>query len=181
MEQQQTSILSAASVITVASVISAFSGLIVKRSLIKIFFDNQMSQEALEAFWVAFQIPDMMFQLIILGALSAAFIPIFTSYKKQSYKKAFHMSSIMMNILLLVFIAVGVIVFIFAREITVLRTGSEIKPEQIEIVVNLTRLMLLAQFFFAISNFMTGILQSFQRFIFPALAFLQTSSFSLGK
>lgn len=138
--------------------------------LIARFFDTTASQEALEAFWVAFQIPDMMFQLIVLGALSAAFIPIFTSRKKTDPEEAFTMSSIMMNVLLALFLAVGVVVFIFARQITVLRTGAQFTPEQITIVTNLTRIMLLAQFFFAISNFMTGILQSFQRFILPALA-----------
>lgn len=153
---------------TSASMLSAVAGLLIKRLLNHYFIEN--SQEALEAFWLAFQIPDMMFQLIILGALSAAFIPIFTSSKKKSYKEAFYMSSIMMNILLMVFVGVGLFVFIFAREITEFRTGTEISPEQIKIVVNLTRLMLLAQFFFAISNFMTGILQSFQRFIIPALS-----------
>ena len=168
LEKQQTSILSAATIMTSASMLSAVAGLLIKRLLNHYFFEN--SQEALEAFWLAFQIPDMMFQLIILGALSAAFIPIFTSYKKESYQKAFHMSSIMMNILLLVFVGVGIFVFIFARQITEFRTGAEISPDQIEIVVNLTRLMLLGQFFFAISNFMTGILQSFQRFIIPALS-----------
>lgn len=170
LEQQQTSILSAATIISVASIISAFSGLLIKRVLIARFFDTQTSQEALEAFWVAFQIPDMMFQLIVLGALSAAFIPIFTSKKKTDPEEAFIMSSIMMNVLLAVFLAVGVFVFIFAKQITMLRTGAQFTPEQIIIVTNLTRIMLLAQFFFAISNFMTGILQSFQRFILPALA-----------
>lgn len=168
LEKQQTSILSAATIMTAASGVSAIAGLLIKRLLNHYFIEN--SREALEAFWLAFQIPDMMFQLIILGALSAAFIPIFTTSKKQSLKKAFHMSSIMMNILLLVFVAVGLFVFIFAREITVFRTGSAIQPGQIDVVVNLTRLMLLAQFFFAVSNFMTGILQSFQRFIIPALS-----------
>ncbi len=146
LEQQQTSILSAASIITVTSIISAFSGLIVKRSLIGMFFNTQLSKEALEAFWVAFQIPDMMFQLIILGALSAAFIPILT------------------------FVIVGVLIAIFAQPITLLRTGEGFTAHQVEIVTNLTRIMILAQLFFAVSNFMTGILQSFQRFIIPALA-----------
>lgn len=168
LEKQQTSILSAATIMTTASMLSAVAGLIIKRLLNFYFIEH--SKEALEAFWLAFQIPDMMFQLIILGALSAAFIPIFTSYKKESPQKAFHMSSIMMNMLLLIFIGLGVVVFIFAKEITLLRTGDEISPGQIEIVVNLTRLMIFAQFFFAVSNFMTGILQSYQRFIIPAFA-----------
>ncbi len=170
LEKQQNSILSAASVITVASIISAFSGLLVKRVLITQFFDTQKSQEALEAFWVAFQIPDLLFQLIVLGALSAAFIPIFTRHKKQNSKKAFVMSSIMMNVLLLAFLIVSIIIFIFARPLTLWRTGDAFTAKQVEVVVNLTRLMLLSQFFFAISNFMTGILQSFQRFVLPAIA-----------
>jgi len=167
LEKQQNSILSAAMIMAGASMISAVAGLLIKRLLNAYFIE---SAQSLEAFWLAFQIPDMMFQLIVLGALSAAFIPIFTKYKRHSQKEAFHMSSIMMNILLLVFLAVGVVVFIFAKEITLFRTGEGISPAQIEIVTNLTRLMLLAQFFFAISNFMTGILQSFQRFVMPALS-----------
>ena len=62
------------------------------------------------------------------------------------------------------------LVFIFAKQITLLRTGAEFTPEQVELVTKLTRLMLFSQFFFAISNFMTGILQSYHRFILPALA-----------
>ena len=170
LEKQQNSILSAATIITVSTAISTISGLLVTRILIATFFDTQAGREALDAFWLAFQIPDMMFQLIILGALSAAFIPIFTSYKNKDQAKAFEMSSIMMNILLLVFLLVGVLIFIFAGTLTHLRTGANITPEQIRIIINLTRLMIFAQFFFAISNFMTGILQSFQRFIVPAVA-----------
>lgn len=165
LENKQESILSAASIITIATVISALSGVLVKRLLI----DQFGFSSDLEAFWIAFQIPDMMFQLLILGALSAAFIPIFTTKRKVDEAAAFKMSSIMMNILLVAFIVIGVIVFIFAREITEFRTGDKITPDQIDIITNLTRLMLFSQFFFAISNFWTGILQSFHRFVIPAL------------
>ncbi|MEN8253743.1 MAG: murein biosynthesis integral membrane protein MurJ [Patescibacteria group bacterium] len=168
LEAKQNNILSAASVITSASMLSAMAGLIVKRVLNFYYYDS--AEKALDTFWLAFQIPDLMFQLIVIGALSAAFIPIFTEYKKKNSEKAFFMSSIMMNILLLVFIVIAIFVYIFAKQITILRTGSEISPEQINIIVNLTRIMLWSQFFFAISNFMTGILQSFQRFIIPAIA-----------
>lgn len=170
LEQQQSTILSAATIITVATVLSAISGLVVKRTLISLFFTDPTSQQALEAFWVAFQVPDMMFQLIILGALSAAFIPIFAEQKAKSRERAFKMSSIMMNILLLVFFVVGALIFVFARPITEWRTGAEFSPLQIEVVTNLTRIMLVAQFFFGISNFLSGMLQAFQRFIMPAIA-----------
>jgi len=171
LEKQQNSILSAAAIITVANIFSSLSGLIRERWLISEFFSTATSQQAYEAFQVAFQIPDMMFQLIILGAVSAAFIPVFTNLKKNKGEKtAFGMTSTTMTILLLVFIAVSIVVAYFARPITIWRTGHKFTAAQIDITTTLTQIMLVAQIFFAISNFLTGMLQAYQRFIIPAIA-----------
>ncbi len=170
LEQQQRSILSAALIITVANVLSSVSGLIRERLLISYFFGSAESQKAYEALQVAFQIPDALFQLIVLGAVSAAFIPTFASLKKKSEAEAYHVASSVMTLTVLVFGLCSLAVFIFAEPITMLRTGSAFTQDQLMIVVRLTRIMLLAQFFFAISNFLTGILQSYQRFIVPAMA-----------
>lgn len=170
LEQQSNSILSAATIISVANVVSLFAGLLRERLLIGTFFNTKSSQLAYEAFKVAFQIPDTMFQIIILGALSATLIPIFTQLKKDDEKKAFKMSSVIFNYLVLVFIIFSVVVYIWAEPLTKWRTGVEFTPEQVQIVVNLTRIMLISQLFFAISNFLSGILQSYQRFIIPAFA-----------
>ncbi len=170
LEKRQTSILSAATVITLANILSSISGLFRERLLIASYFGNEQSQRAYEAFNVAFQIPDLLFQLIVLGALSAAFIPIFTRYRKKSNKNAFRLTNVIMSFLMLVFFVSAILVFIFIRPLTVLRTGDAFTTAQIDIVVNLTRIMLVAQFFFIISNFFTGILQSFQRFIIPSIA-----------
>ncbi len=171
LEKQQNSILSAAAIITIANVFSSLSGLVRERLLISKFFYTTASQQAYEAFQVAFQVPDMMFQLIILGAVSAAFIPVFTNLKKNKGEKtAFGMTSTTMTILLLVFVIASVIVAYFARPITIWRTGHEFTAEQINITATLTQIMLVAQIFFAISNFLTGMLQAYQRFIIPAIA-----------
>lgn len=169
LEKQQTSILSAAVIITVANIASAASGLVRQRLLISHFFDTPTSRQAYEAFLVAFQIPDLMFQLIVLGALSAAFIPILTTYKHDKPEELKYINS-MMNSISLIFVVVGLLVFIFAEPLTRLRTGQAFTEEQLTIAVQLTRIMVLAQFFFAISNFFTGMLQSYKRFIVPALA-----------
>ena len=171
LEKQQNSILSAAAVITIANIFSSISGLIRERILISEFFSTSVSQQAYEAFQVAFQIPDMMFQLIILGAVSAAFIPVFTHLKKnQDEKTAFGMTSTTMTILLLTFIVISVVVAYFAHPITAWRTGNEFTDAQIGITATLTQIMLIAQVFFAVSNFLTGMLQAYQRFIIPAIA-----------
>lgn len=170
LAKKQNSILSAALIITIANISSSLLGLLRERVLINLFFNDIASQQAYEAFQVAFQIPDLLFQLIVLGALSAAFIPLFTDLKKKNEQKAFQFTSTVMNLVLLIFIFFSVIAFIFAPQITAARTGVEFTPEQVTIAVNLTRVMLFAQLFFAISNFLTGILQAYQRFIAPALA-----------
>jgi putative peptidoglycan lipid II flippase len=170
LEKQQTSILSAALIITIANIASSLAGLLRERLLISSFFDSPSSQQAYEAFQVAFQIPDMLFQLIILGAVAASFIPLFTDLKKQSAKEAFEFTSSVMNILLLIFLIFSGFVAFFAYPLTEWRTGAAFTAEQIQITVTLTRLMLFAQLFFAISNFLTGMLQSYRHFIIPAIA-----------
>lgn len=168
LEKQQTTILSAAAIITIANIASAISGLVRQRLLLNIFLSTQNREFA--AYTVASAIPDMVFQLIILGALSASFIPIFSHYQKKSDEEAYQMTSAMMNLLLLIFFIFSAVVFVFALPITRAITGKGYSEEQIIISANLTRIMLGAQFFFAISNFLTGILQTYRRFIIPAIA-----------
>lgn len=171
IEKQQNTILSAAAVITIANIFSSVSGLLRERLLIQQYFSTPSGQQAFEAFQVAFQIPDMMFQLIILGAVSAALIPVFTKLlKSHDQEAAFQMSSTTMTWLLLIFFVASVVVAYFAHPITALRTGDQFTAEQIHVAARLTQIMLIAQFFFAISNFMTGMLQAHQRFIVPAIA-----------
>lgn len=170
LEHQQSSILSAAAIITAASIVSSLAGLIRERVLISAYFDTPASRQALEAFQVAFQIPDALFQLMILGALSAAFIPVFTRLKKEDADKAFAMASVVMNYLLVAFVIVAVVVLILAEPITAWRTGKEFSADQVLIAAQLTRVMLIAQILFAISNVFTGMLQSYRRFIMPAIA-----------
>src|SRR3972149_9025825 len=170
LEKKQTSILSAALIITVANIPSSLAGLLRERLLISSFFDSPQSQLAYEAFQIAFQIPDMLFQLIILGAVAASFIPLFTDLKKRSEKEAFDFTSSVMNLLLLIFLVLASFIGIFAYPLTEWRTGAAFTLDQVEITVALTRLMLFAQLFFAASNFFTGMLQSYQHFIIPAIA-----------
>jgi len=116
LEGQQTSILSAAVVITIANIVSSLSGVIRQRLLISHFFDTPSSQQAFEAFLVAFQIPDLMFQLIVLGAVSAAFIPMLASYKHDKAEEQRYMSLMMTSVLLF-----------FLERFTLLSSGFDLR------------------------------------------------------
>lgn len=171
LEKQQNTILSAALVITIFNVISAASGIIKQRYYITSFYDTAYaSHQALDALLVGSQLPEVIFQLIIYGAISAAFIPIFIEYRKRDTAEAYKITRAIMTLLLGVFLLLSIPLFIFARPLTILRTGAAFTPEQVDIVVNLTRITLLSNFFLAISSFYGALLQSYQRFIMPALA-----------
>jgi putative peptidoglycan lipid II flippase len=170
-EKQQTSILSAAVIITASVLLSSLTGLLSYRLLASRFYNPATkTQEELDAYWVAFQPSDLVFQLLIVGALSAAFIPVFTKYKQRNEQDAFVMVSGLMNIVLLVFVVVCGVVALFAPQIIRAMTGEEFSARQVELAASMTRIMLLSQFFFAISNFLSGMMQSYQRFVVPALA-----------
>ncbi|MBQ6154775.1 polysaccharide biosynthesis C-terminal domain-containing protein [bacterium] len=170
LQSQQQSILSAATVITAANLLVSVAGLLRDRFMLSLFAGDEALLKAYDAFRVAFQVPDLLYQLLIVGALSASFVPIFTLLKKKNPKQSFRLVNICMNYLLVFFLVVASLIAIFAPQITAWRIGEAYNQEQIQIVINLTRLMMLGQLFFAVSSFFSGMLQSYQRFIIPALS-----------
>lgn len=170
LEERQTSILSAATIIGLANIGSLLAGLVRERLLIGLYFETEASQAAYEAFKVAFQVPNLIYQIVIVGALSATLIPIFTKYHQQNEAEAHRLASSIFNLVIFLFILVSMVIAVLAEPLTRWRTGADFSPEQIAIVTNLTRIMLLAQLSFAASNFLTGLLQAYHRFVLPAVA-----------
>ncbi|MGI6278236.1 MAG: murein biosynthesis integral membrane protein MurJ [Patescibacteria group bacterium] len=165
--QQQTSIFSAAFTIGLAMLGSAILGILRDRLLYAKFFATNPAQ--LDVYNAAFKIPDILFQILITGALSAAFIPIFSEWINKDKKTANRIASIMLNWLLLAFMGLGVLIFIFARPLSGLITFG-FSADQLGLMALLTQILILAQLFLLTSNFLTGIIHSHQRFVMPALS-----------
>ena len=166
--RKQTNILSAATVLMLAVFGSRILGLLRDRLLAGAFFSGGR-QALLDVYFAAFRLPDMLFQLLVLGALSAAFIPVFSKFLETDEKRAWHIASSVISIALLVFLPLGFIIFFLARPLSQL-IAPTFSPSEIILMARLTKIMLLAQLFFVLSNFLTGILQSYQCFLVPALA-----------
>src|SRR3989344_1076832 len=165
--REQKNILSAASVITIASFISAVFGLLKTRLLLSHF-----ASEDLAAYIIAMRLPDLIFQLLVVGALSAAFIPVFNKYFQKDSREAYHISSSVMNVVLIIFVALSTIIFLRAEWFNDLITADTKKftLAQIELAADLTRVMIFAQLLFAISSFLTSTIQAQKRFLIPALS-----------
>ncbi len=171
IESQQASILSAATIIFVANVASSFAGLIKNRVLSSVYITPGFEDgKVLEAYFVAFRAPEFAFQLIILGSLSAAFVPLFAHRYQESEEKAFQFANQTMYLLMGVFILASIAILLFTPQFVHLLTGDAMAPQQISQAIKMTRIMVLAQLFFGLSGFISAMLQSVKRFIIPAFS-----------
>ncbi|KKU56882.1 MAG: hypothetical protein UX78_C0002G0062 [Candidatus Amesbacteria bacterium GW2011_GWA2_47_11] len=165
--RRQTNILSAAFVIMVTYGLSQVMGLIKTRLLISYFFGSKAA--ILDIYYAAFVIPDTLFQLLVIGSLSAAFIPVFTRYLSKSQSQAWYIASASLNLVLLAFFLLSLVIFAFAPFFSRL-IAPGFNLGQISVMASLLRVMLVAQLFFTVSSFLTAIIHSHQRFLIPALA-----------
>ncbi len=163
---RQTSILSGAVIIMATMMVAKILGLVRDRLLAHVF-----SPDTIDIFWAAFRLPDLIFQIIILGALSVAFIPVFTEYyESKGREDAFELSRSILLVFLSIFILATILIYIFAHPIIVNFIAPGFSLEKQTQVVVLTRIILFGQVILVLGSFFIGILQSFQRFIIPALA-----------
>ena len=124
----------------------------------------------LDAYNAGFVLPDLIAIVLINGALSVAFIPIFTTYLTQKgSEEAWEMGSSVLNLSLLVFLAFGIIIFLFPQQLNSLIVPG-LDPETDQTAANMTRIVAFGEIFLVIGSFLTATLQSYHRFIAPALA-----------
>lgn len=141
-------------------------GLIRDRLLAHVF-----TPDTIDIFWAAFRLPDLIFQIAILGALSVAFIPVFTeTLEDRGREDAFELARVILNIALTIFLLSALLIYIFATPLVANFIAPGFAPEKQAQVVSLTRIIVFGQVVLIFGSFFIGILQSFQRFIVPALA-----------
>lgn len=167
LTRRQSNIVSAAFVISLTFGVSGILGILREGLLVSRFFG--CCRERLDVYYAAFRLPDMIFQLIVIGALSAAFIPVFSECLSKDEKLANRLSSSLINLLLLFFLFLAILIFIFATPFSKTITGN-FTPQQVILMAQMTRVMLLAQIFFLISNFLSAMIQTHQRFLLPSLS-----------
>ncbi len=123
-----------------------------------------------DAYVLAMRIPDMLFILMTGGALSSAFIPIFTRLLQTDEKGAWRMASGAMFSLAVGVAAIAALCSIFAPQLIRYVLGFEASPQIQDLAIGLVRIVLIQPLFLSLAVVATSILQSFDRFTLPALA-----------
>jgi putative peptidoglycan lipid II flippase len=165
-------ITTAAAIIAAAGLISRLLGVVRDRVLAGAFGAG----DVLDAYYAAFQVPDFIFNLLILGALSAGFIPIFVSLMKNEDPKkyndnaeAWKFTNNVMNIFGGALLVMGAVFFVIAPYLLE-KILPGFGPEKLAMTVEFSRIMFLSPFFLGLSAIIGGALQSFRRFLFFSLA-----------
>jgi putative peptidoglycan lipid II flippase len=127
---------------------------------------------AMDAFNVAFRVPNLLRDLFAEGAMTAAFVPTFTrTLAERGREAAWRLGNLVINSLLLVTGMLVVLGIIFAAPITHTITPKFGEtPGKLELTTTLTRIMLPFLPTVAVSVAMMGMLNSLRRFFIPALA-----------
>jgi len=124
----------------------------------------------LDAYYAAFRVPDFLYTLIILGALSAGFIPVFAEYLETKGKdEAWRLAEQVLSVVGAFMAAACLLLAIFARQLVPL-TVPGFSPEMTDVTVTLSRIMFLSPFLLGVSAVMGGILQTLRRYLAFSLA-----------
>ncbi len=124
----------------------------------------------LDAFFAAFRIPDLIFQLVAAGALGTALIPVIAGlFASDENARAWRVTSTVANLMLAALAVLSVVVFVFAPWIIPAITPG-FDPAQMDLTVTLSRIMLLSPILLALGSVANSVLNARHHFLAPAIA-----------
>ena len=158
------SVLKASTIMAVSNIVASVVGF-ARNIIISSIFGMGMENDA---YISAFTIPDFIYTILVGGALSTAFIPIFSVYIATGEKeKGLRMGNTVLNL-----VAILAMLFCLLGEIFtpwLVNTFMQFKGEAFDMTVKLTRIMFFQCFFMCLTGVCMGIMQSYKNFVPSAL------------
>lgn len=125
----------------------------------------------LDAYTAAFMVPDFMFAVLVSGALSVTFIPVFNErWVKGNKQSAWQISSSMVNFMALITMAASVLIIIFADPLMKYLIAPGLSESGHALAVSMMQVIAVNPFIFAVAAVIASIQQAVGRFMFCALA-----------
>src|SRR5690606_12431630 len=125
--------------------VGSILGLFRDRLLNGMYYDTY--KMGLDAYTVAFTIPDFMFFILVSGALSVTFIPVFTQRLATGNKKsAWELSTSLLNLLALITFATSILIIIFAEPLVHLLVGPGLPESGQALAVSMMRVIAINPF-----------------------------------
>jgi len=164
--EKRASVARSAGVVSIAVMFSRVLGLI-RETIFARFFGAGFLYDA---FVVAFKIPNILRDLFAEGALSAAFVKVFTDYQiKKSEIEAWQLASLVFNVLAVVMSVITLIGILIAPYVVPLLARG-FSPEKAQLAVTLTQIMFPFILLVALAALAMGVLNTKGKFGIPASA-----------
>src|SRR3954468_19020370 len=166
--QQSDRIAHAAGLAGTATLTSRLLGLVREQVLAALFgAGNEM-----DAYLVAFRIPNLVRDLFAEGAMSAAFVPTFTRHLTLHGKEsAWRLANNVLNALLIITGLLVVLGYAFAAPlVTAYAKSFEAVPGKLELTIALARVMFPFLVLVALAVAVMGMLNSLRHYFMPSLA-----------
>jgi putative peptidoglycan lipid II flippase len=140
---------------------------LVRTSLFAFVFGTSMTSDA---YLQAFLVPDLIFNVIAGGALSSAFIPIFTQYMvgERDEKAAWRIASSALNLALVIMCVLAILAMLLAPWLVPLYNPG-VGAAEMQLIVTLTRVMLLQAVIMGGGVIVNSVLYARQNFLLPAV------------
>lgn len=172
LTKKQEGILSAAFLMMLITLITKAVGF-----LRQFYFAHQFgASRELDMFIAANTFPEMIVNLLIMGSVNAALIPVlFESLEKQGEEKTHKLINGVLTVFSFALFILSLIAFIFGRQligwsIAMANPDSPFTSAQVSEMVLLLRILLISPVILGFSNLITGVLHVHQRFVIPQLA-----------
>ena len=124
-----------------------------------------------DAYFAAFNIPDLFFFTLAAGALGVAFMPILSDrLYKGDRRGVWELSASLMNLLAIIMAVVGVIMLVFAEPLIKYVVAPGLSPVQLHTAATIMRFLAFNPLLFTISGVLTSVEQTMGRFFFYAIA-----------
>ena len=123
-----------------------------------------------DAFLQAFLVPDLIFNVVAGGALSSAFIPVFTHYMvgERDERTGWHVASSALNLAIAFMMVLALLAIIFAPWLVPLYNPG-VPAAELGLIISLSRIMFLQSIVLGGGVIITAILNSKQHFMQPAI------------
>lgn len=170
------SIQLAASLLAGSTLVSLLLGFFRDRLLNSAYLPNPSAHlsgypAGIDAYTAAFTVPDFMFFILVSGALSVTFIPVFNQRLATGNKKsAWELSTSLLNFMALMTLVTSVLIIIFAEPLIRYVIAPGFSESATALAVSMTRVIAVNPFLFAIATVLASIQQAVGRFTFFALA-----------
>lgn len=159
----------AAVLLACSTMLSSLLGIYRDRLINGMYYDTY--KVGVDAYVAAFTIPDFMFFMLVSGALSVSFIPVFNQRLASGNKKsAWELSSSLVNLLALVTLATSILIIIFADPLVRYVVGPGFDEQGRSLAVSMMRIIAVNPFLFAVATVVSSMQQAIGRFTFLALA-----------